>query len=208
MFNLCLQPRTLYRPKNIDPDFIKSASQKKYSDLVELYLHLDRTYRFPVSAELDPSNPSNYGGVQMKFFYQTEGGTKNLNNYSVVAVVEYGDEKIIIPGDIEAAGWKVLLEHLNFQQAIKGATIFVASHHGREAGFHSDVFDYFKPDIVIVSDGKYSDTSITDRYRYYAEGRVVKSKNTGFVKRYVLTTRNDGAIYIKIHSTGKAITIN
>ena len=96
----------------------------------------------------------------------------------------------------------------DFQQAIKDTTLFVASHHGRSAGFYSGVFADFKPDIVIVSDGKYSDTSVTDRYSYYAKGFRVTSRGTKESQmRYVLTTRNDGVIYIATDGSGKGITI-
>ena len=110
-------------------------------------------------------------------------------NYSIVSVIEYAAEKIIIPGDIESVGWDELLEHEDFRDAIRGTTVFVASHHGRAAGFHSDVFEHFKPDVVIVSDGGFSDTSVTDRYKYYANGFTVKSRNNeNLTKRFVLTT--------------------
>ena len=208
MFHLNLKPLLLYRPRNIDPDLISTSNQATYSDLVELYLELDRGYVQSVSADLDPSNPANYGEVRMRWFYQCEHGTRNLNNYSIIAVLEYGGEKIIIPGDIETVGWKVLLEQRDFQDAIKGTTVFVASHHGREVGFHSDVFKYFKPDIVIVSDGKYSDNSVTNGYGNHAQGFMVKSRNTGALNwRYVLTTRNDAAICVTVSDSGKQITI-
>ena len=207
MFNLNLAPCVLHRPRGIDPDLISKSNQDEYSDLVEFYLGLDRTYTDPVSRELDPSDPANYGGVQMSFFHQFNNGTSNLNNYSVVAIIKYAGEQIIIPGDIEAAGWKVLLERQDFQEAIKGTTIFVASHHGREAGFHSAVFNYFNPHVVIVSDGKYSGTSATNKYLNHAQGFIVKSRSTGNSEtRYVLTTRNDAAIWIRVGS-GKEITI-
>ena len=208
MLDLKMDPKVLNRPRDIDRDLIISSNQKKYSDIVKLYLELDGRYNGPVPEGFHPSNPSNYGWIQISCFHQSESGTSNLNNYSGVAVIKYAGEKIIIPGDIEAAGWKVLLEREEFQQAIKGTTIFIASHHGRAAGFHSDVFDYFGPDIVIVSDGKYSDTSVTDRYRYYAEGFRVTSRSTKeSQKRYVLTTRNDGVIYIETNGSDKTITI-
>ena len=208
MFDLELKPKALTRPKNIDSDLISNSNQDEYSDLVDLYLELDRTYINPVSSESDPSNPSNNGEVEIVSFLQDESGTSNLNNYSIVAVIEYAGEKIIIPGDIEEAGWKVLLEREDFQQAIEDTTIFVASHHGRKAGYHSNVFDYFEPDVVIVSDGRYSDTSVTDRYRNYAQGFEVKSRSTEESEtRYVLTTRNDGVIYIRVEDTSKVITI-
>ena len=208
MFDLNLAPYVLHRPRGIDSDLISRSNQDEYSDLVELYLGVDRTYVDPVSRELDPSDPANYGGVQMNFFHQFKNGTSNLNNYSVVAVIEYAGEKIIIPGDIETAGWKVLLERGDFQEAVRGTTVFVASHHGREAGFDSDVFNYFKPHVVIVSDGRFSDTSITNRYGNHAQGFTVTSRSTGYLDtRYVLTTRNDAAIWVRVSEYGKEITI-
>ena len=208
MLKLGLQPKVLHRPRNIDSELIRSSHQDKYSGSVESYLKWECTYRNPVPSELDPSNPSNYGGVQMNFFSQDKSGTKNLNNYSIVSVIKYAAEKIVIPGDIETAGWKTLLEKIDFKQAIMGTTIFVASHHGREAGFHSDVFKYFKPDIVIVSDKPSTDTSVTDRYTYHAKGTWVKRKSAGFIERKVLTTRNDGCIHITVGDIEKLITIN
>lgn len=209
MFDLDLKPRVLCRPRDIDPDLISSSNQDEYSQLVALYLELDKTYICPVSPGLDPSNPANYGAVQMRNFSQSEQGTSKLNNYSIVAIVEYAGEKFVIPGDIEQAGWEELLEQDNFQEALEGTTVFVASHHGRNAGYYSEVFNYFTPDVVIVSDGKYSSTSATDRYHDKARGFEVKSRNSGDLKtRYVLTTRNDSAIHIKVSDSGeKQITI-
>ena len=83
MLDLNLDPKVLNRPKNIDRDLIISSNQEKYSDIVKLYLELDSRYNAPVSRELDPSNPSNYGGVEINCFSQSESGTSNLNNYSV-----------------------------------------------------------------------------------------------------------------------------
>ena len=209
MFDLGIKPLTLTRPKYIEPAVIKKSNQPRYIPVVEDYLELDREYIYPVNGGwLDISIRSNYGDVQINCFSQREKGMGNLNNYSVVAVVEYAGEKIIIPGDIEAAGWKALLEKSNFRQAIIGTTIFVASHHGREAGYHGDIFKYFKPDIVIVSDGPATDTSVTNRYTNHAKGTWVKRKSAGFIERNVLTTRNDGWIHITVHDTGKQITIS
>ena len=209
MFDLNLKPCVLRRPRNIDADLISSSNQAKYSDFVECYLELDRTYVHPVSPGRDPSNPANYGAVEIESFSQSERGTSNLNNYSVVAVVAYAGQKIVIPGDIEQAGWEELLEQDNFQKALEGTTVFVASHHGRNAGYYSEVFNYFTPDVVIVSDGKYSSTSATNRYYDKAKGFEVKSRSSGDLEtRHVLTTRNDAAICVNVfNSGGKQITI-
>lgn len=206
MFDLNLRPEVLTRPEYIDSAKIEKGNQYKYSEIIKQYLYLDRTYINPVPEWQDPSNPNNNGGVSIGHFRQTEKGTHNLNNYSIVSVIEYAKEKIVIPGDIESAGWEVLTGRRDFLSAIEGTTIFVASHHGRKAGFYSKIFDYFIPDVVIVSDGRYSDTSVTNRYGDYSQGVRVKRRNGNPTARYVLTTRKDKAIYIKINHFGKKIT--
>ena len=208
MFDLNLKPEVLCRPKGIDLDLINKSNQSEYSEIIEQYLELDRTYTDPVPEWQAPSNSDNNGGVSIRNFMQTEKGTHNLNNYSIVSVVEYANEKILIPGDIESAGWEVLMGRGDFLSAIEGTTIFVASHHGRKAGFYSEVFDYFTPDVVIVSDGRYSDTSVTSRYGDYTQGVLVNKRNGNPTTRRVLTTRNDGPIYIKTDGYNKEITIN
>jgi beta-lactamase superfamily II metal-dependent hydrolase len=49
---------------------------------------------------------------------------------------------ILFPGDLEAAGWKALLQALpEFRTAVKDTKVLVASHHGRESNICADLFD-------------------------------------------------------------------
>ena len=84
--------------------------------------------------------------------------------------------------------------------AIKGTDIYIASHHGRQSGYYSDLFKHFKPYLFIISEGKFCDTSATDRYIQHVKGWTVykrsENKVTGF-DRKCLTTRKDGTIVIK-----------
>lgn len=208
MFDEGLEPRVLRRPDGLKEEFIRTSNQKEFKELIDLYLKLDRTYASPVPENENPRRPENNGGVSISIFRQKEKGIDNLNNHSLVAVVEYAHEKMIVPGDIEPAGWKVLLEREDFKKAIEEATILIASHHGRESGFYKEIFDYFCPDCVIISDGRFSDTSATSRYYNYAKGVKVRSESKNEEsKRYVLTTRNDGDIYIGIEEDERIITI-
>jgi len=208
MFDEELKPRVLNRPKGLEEEFIRTSNQDEFEELMDLYLKLDKTYTLPVPDEENPAKPDNNGGVIISTHSQKEKGNDNLNNYSVVSIAEFENEKIIIPGDIESVGWKALLEKENFKNAIKNATLLVASHHGREAGFCKEIFDYFKPDAIIISDGRFSDTSASDRYYHYSKGTKVKSRSTNEEKeRFVLTTRKDEAIYIGIEDNNRIITI-
>ena len=48
MLDLKMDPKVLNRPRDIDRDLIISSNQKKYSDIVKLYLELDGRYNGPV----------------------------------------------------------------------------------------------------------------------------------------------------------------
>ena len=146
--------------------------------------------------------------MRITSFRQSEKGTSNINNYSIVTIVEFAKEKIVIPGDIEATGWGVLLGRNTFRDAISDTTILVASHHGREAGFCKELFDCFNPDVVIVSDGRVLETDATTRYYNHAKGTNVERRSGGTDRRYVLTTRKDGPIHVGVNNLGKYITVD
>jgi len=208
IFESDFELRVLSRPKGLPEEFIRKSNRSEDQGLVDLYLELDRKYTSPLSPERNPCLPRNNGGVEVKIFKWEEAGSSNLNNHSLVAVVSFGREKMIIPGDIEKSGWKALLRQEEFLKAIKNTSIFIASHHGRESGYCGELFNYFTPDIVIISDGRFCDTSATDRYDRHAKGFRVYKRDTNESKiRKVLTTRNDGAIWIGIEPEGKMITV-
>ena len=78
----------------------------------------------------------------------------NLNNHSIVTVIEYQGVKILSPGDNEPPSWEELLADVAFREAIRNTHVLVAPHHGRESGFHPGLFDHISPLLTIISDGK------------------------------------------------------
>lgn len=114
------------------------------------------------------------------------------NNISLVTFLRAGDLNVLIPGDLEEAGWEGHLENASFRQSLEGVDIFVASHHGRESGYYPEVFDYCRPSIIVISDGpkKYATQEMVDKYAQHATGIQFNGE-----PRRVLTTRKDGSIY-------------
>ena len=93
------------------------------------------------------------------------------------------------------------MEKSSFIKAIKDTDIFVASHHGRESGYYSELFKYLNPKLVIVSDGPEVETSVTDKYSKIASGWNIykRSENEKIPhERKCLTTRKDGTLIIKV----------
>jgi beta-lactamase superfamily II metal-dependent hydrolase len=131
--------------------------------------------------------------TEFVFFRNRYPWFSDLNNLSLVTFLHYGDIHAVFPGDLEAAGWRALLQDFGFLVQLLRVNVFVASHHGRENGFCPEVFNVCSPQVVIVSDGplQHASQEMTDRYADQARGVYF-----GLERRKVLTTRCDGTIAI------------
>ena len=141
-----------------------------------------------------PAPDRDWGGVKVTTFSNSHPTFTDMNNLSLVTFLEYQGCGIVVPGDLECAGWEKLLELPAFCQCLRETNIFIASHHGRNAGYSESVFDYCNPSIVILSDKGIVHDSQEHDYTKHAQG--VPWNGDATQKRYVLTTRNDGHIRI------------
>lgn len=131
-------------------------------------------------------------GVDISFFQNPHPLFRDTNNLSKVTFLHSRGINIVFPGDLEKPGWKELLKNPSFRNKLEKVNLFVASHHGRESGYCSEVFDYCDPDLVIISDEaiKYETQEVD--YRKHTTGiRWEDGSN-----KYVLTTRKNGMISI------------
>ncbi len=204
-----LSPKVLNRPKHLTEEDIRKANPDSDNDIINKYLEIDDRYNVPVNESNNPGLPENNGGVSFRYYTPTECGRSNINNHSVVTIIEYLGVKIFIPGDNENPSWDELLNRDGFINDIEGTNIYVASHHGRESGYSSELFKYIEPYLVIVSDDKETDTSITSKYSEKASGwKVYSRRDNSSEKRYCLTTRKDGMIEIKVYKKDDTTYLN
>lgn len=197
-----LSPRVLNRPKHLPKEEIMKNVREEDKQLFEKYFEINERYNSPVPNEKNPRLPNNNGGVQIEVFTPTSCDTSNINNHSTVTVFSYADSKVILSGDNEPPSWKELLGIEEFKKAIKDADIFLAPHHGRDSGFCSDLFEHLNPRLTIISDGRFCDTSATDRYSKITRGWTVHHRSgKESEKRFCVTTRNDGVIFVKMGYT-------
>lgn len=200
IFNVpLLNPKVLWKPGHLTPDEIRNGNRKQDSLIIDSYLELVETYGSPVPAALNMRIPDNFGGVKFEVFRPSVCDTGNLNNHSLVVVLDYLGMKMVIPGDNEAPSWNELLEDSYFVNAVAGTHVFLAAHHGRDAGYSAELFQAMgQPKLVVVSDGRFGDTSATDRYSKQAKGWPVSDAAGRKETRKCLTTRCDGHITIEI----------
>ena len=139
-----------------------------------------------------PSEKPEFPGVEYKIFCNSYGNEfPDTNNISLVTFLKFGDCRFIIPGDLEVAGWRKLLQNNEFCRELENVNCFIASHHGRESGYCAEVFDYCKPRVVIFSDSeiKFATQEMAATYSKHASGIIFDNET-----RYVLTTRKDGPL--------------
>jgi len=196
-----LCPRVLMRPRQLTAADISNGHGTVGSNAAQIYqkyLEIDARYCGPVHTVNDPALPTNNGGVSILSFLPNQSPKTNLNNHSIVTVIEYEGVKILSPGDNEPPSWEELLKYGAFQKAIENTHVLVAPHHGRVSGFHRPLFDHISPVLTVISDGRYVDTSATGRYSARTRGWNVQKRSGGTEDRKCVTTRNDGAIDITI----------
>jgi len=101
-----------------------------------------------------------------------------------------------------------LLLNSDFCARLPEVNLFVASHHGRENGKCDELFRWFRPDLVVFSDGpkEHETQETTNWYRWRATGIPDYSLPSGLFgqpRRYVMTTRSDGTIHVDIAENGR-----
>jgi beta-lactamase superfamily II metal-dependent hydrolase len=143
----------------------------------------------------DVVNPPDLAGVQIKHFRNPYPMFTDTNNLSLVSFVSYDGVGILIPGDLERAGWEAMIEGADFRECLNAVTVFIASHHGRESGYCAKVFDYCSPEVIVLSDKGIQHETQEHCYDQHATG-IQWGANGTFSSRYVLTTRSDGHIRV------------
>ena len=183
----------LYCARNITRDEILDGNTHGSANWVDLYLGYERGYRSPLYWNTSPFNPKNNGGVKVQTFSQSTTAISNLNNRSIVSVIEYLGFKILLPGDAEPTAFRVLMQDGAFCEAVSGVNVLIVPHHGRESGYCAELFDYFTPQVCVVSDGEIQETDATSKYSAKATGVTVINQDSGQIEhsRKCLTTRND-----------------
>ncbi len=204
IFNFDLMnPGILRRPRHLTEQEIRAGNKPGDSAVLDKYFEIDRRYNSPIGPEDDPESPANNGGAAIMCFTPIKSSRSNLNNHSIVTFFTYANSTICLPGDNEGPSWRELLESPIFCALLSQTDILVAAHHGREAGYCDDIFQYCSPYLVLVSDGPLSDTSAIEKYRRKAKGWNVRSRSTNqYTERWVLTTRSDGVIVVECFSSG------
>lgn len=165
-----------------------SMKEPPYGAGLRALLQLQRVYTAPLAPGAGP-----HGEVSISQYCNPYPLFDDTNNLSLVTFVHGPDYSVIFSGDLERAGWRMLLRNADFRSELSRVGVFVASHHGRENGYCEEVFGHCHPQVVIISDEPMQYDTQEHCYAQHASGI---SWNGGREIRRVLTTRCDGDIRI------------
>jgi beta-lactamase superfamily II metal-dependent hydrolase len=169
----------------------------------ERYVTACTQYNAPLTEPFD----LHMSGITSSVFWNPYPSFTNTNDLSLVIFIKYRNFKILFPGDLEKAGWHVLIQRQDFRSELAGTDILVASHHGRENGYCEDIFRYFTPSAVVISDKpiQHETQNMVPDYRKVVRNQGVRIRTT-MKDRHVLTTRRDGWIQFNVTNDDYAIT--
>ena len=197
---------TLYRNRTYTAQQIEQIKLKSgpLGSDAKQYVRLCDTYNQAVPA---PFN-QNMNGITEVTFRNPYPTFTDTNNLSLVVFIKYANFKILFPGDLEKPGWLALLRDATFRAELVGTDVLVASHHGRESGFCQDLFKYFTPACVVISDKPIvheTQKTVPDYRNVVRTAGVNVQTSAGRPNfsnpRHVLTTRSDGWIQFDVDDT-------
>jgi competence protein ComEC len=107
------------------------------------------------------------------------------NDASYVIRVAHGPtSRLLAPADVESKAWNdMIAAGLNLR-----ANVLIASHHGRNSGYHDKALDLIEPDVVIISSDELpAKDDASDKYKKRA---------------HVFSTRDHGTLTVRMHDGG------
>lgn len=191
--------RTINFAKNLSSSEIKQMKE----DTTEALNHICEIKDKYTSEAINYNPP-----YDRKFFHLDKEHleTPDTNNLSQIVFIEHNGTVVCVSGDLEEKGWKTILEKQpEIKNWLSKTNIFIASHHGRDNGYCSDVFNYCKPECIIISDkGIVHDTQkdMASVYGNHIQGDGIIFNGDLVNKKKVLTTRNSGHLYLQLLPMG------
>jgi beta-lactamase superfamily II metal-dependent hydrolase len=123
---------------------LKSYSSKSMESEPFKYLQLDQ----PIMDQL--ANRASESGNAFAALLDNQ-----INNSSLVLLIECGNAKMLFPGDAQWGSWKQILDDPEKKKYLKGLSFFKIAHHGSHNGTPKDVLEHIlavgpkKPKVAI-----------------------------------------------------------
>ncbi len=187
---------TVRFPKNITSQELKDH-KKEETEALRHVCHIKDTYTSPAD-QFKPIYSLYSDHLQQN---DLDSGI-NTNHLSQIIFVDFAGSRICIMGDLERPAWEKLLQRQGIRDYLKSTHVLVAPHHGRDNGYHENIFSYCKPEVVVISDKDIMYDTQGGMAQKYSNNVAGNGIDFDGVTRKVLTTRSDGHILINFELDG------
>ena len=187
--------------KNLSSDQLKAIKEQPHTEALKSTLDVKDKYTTPAQNYKPPFAKKIFSlSLEDALTLDRRGLTNNL---SQVVFIDHLGSVLCVGGDLEEAGWQLLLrKQPDIKPWLARTNVFVASHHGRDNGHCADVFCDCDLDCVIISDKDIVHDTQDGMASLYA-GHVSGGITLSGANRKVLTTRDDGHLWVRFDESGQ-----
>ncbi|MCM1122833.1 MAG: DNA internalization-related competence protein ComEC/Rec2 [Eubacterium sp.] len=137
-----------------------------------------------------------YGEVMLTCLHPEKGWeTTEINAYSTVLYLKYGNFTALFTGDLEGAGEEMVMELMK-NMSLHNITILKVAHHGSKNSTAEDFLQAVKPQIALISSGR------NNRYGHPHEELVDRLEECGCL---IYRTQESGAVTVRVR--GKEVRV-
>ncbi len=115
----------------------------------------DKNDRKIYVGQTDENNKNDKGDLELEFFGPVKDSYKNSNDYSIIVMARWGNNKMLFTGDSEIEGEQAIVDKYGIELSrLFDCDIFKAGHHGSSTSSSKDVLDAATPKYIIISCGE------------------------------------------------------
>ena len=115
----------------------------------------DKNDRKLYVGQIDEAIENDKGDLELEFFGPVNDSYNNSNDYSIIVMARWGNNKMLFTGDAEVKAEQALTNKYGLEiDELLDCDIFKAGHHGSSTSSCKDVLDAASPEYVIISCGE------------------------------------------------------
>ena len=115
----------------------------------------DKNDRKLYVGQIDENVENDKGDLELEFFGPVNDSYNNSNDYSIIVMARWGNNKMLFTGDAEVKAEQAIIDEYGLElNDLLDCDIFKAGHHGSSTSSCKDVLDAASPEYIIISCGE------------------------------------------------------
>lgn len=167
------------------PDVGEAGRNEEYQEMEELADNAGVSVRY-----IGAGDVLKCGKVMLTCIHPKKGwNTSDVNAYSTVLYLSYGNFTALFTGDLEGEGEKQVMEIME-NMSLHNITVLKVSHHGSKNSTKEAFLRVINPQIALISSGR------NNRYGHPHEELIKRLEDCGCL---IYRTQESGAVTVRVH---------